>query len=468
MQLLLTTHERQFAQFLIDQEKLRAREGLVVALNKLTGKCTIVNGGRLTRAYSEAIAKNDDALSHGYVTDVRTYCEDLLKFMLRAEGPAIANMSLDKLKGELKRLREAHVPPFNRKPYEDLLNTLTGGGGKSMKLINESHHKFDGTIGVAQAVDVQKFWTERLQGQIHTAFHVYADYEAHLGEPRVFAWEKNVVMLPLSQSAEIKKLTLFQTGIAAAAKTDGRAGDGELSIEEWKTATPLKLPNHEVYQLAAGTLDPVAGIGDLLIVSNYAKVTRRDLVVTAFGNRLLARRYNETDVHPTLAVLTGQAVDPYALPQPIIVPREGVEPRKVVGTIFGSNLLPPPPKDENNEIVVLSDPAILAKCLENGRLFQVKGRSAEPIALEGQFLITHHVPFGADTLAQLEGRLVIAFDENGARYFKRLRRHASIIVLESLNPDGTTPAELLSLDGTQGLPKLTELLSVTGVLFELP
>ncbi|MGE3450249.1 MAG: hypothetical protein AB7I06_02470 [Burkholderiales bacterium] len=468
MQLVLTTHERQFSQCLMHQEQLRAQQGLIAALNKVTGVSTIVNGGCLTRAYNEATTKNDDALGHKYVSDVRIYCEDLLKFMLRAEGPTISNMSLDKLKGELKRLREAHVAPFNRKPFEDLLNTLGGGGGKPMKLINDAHHKFDGTIGVAQAADVQEFWVKTLQDQIHTTFHLYADFEAHLGEPRTFAWETNVVKLPLSQSAEVKELTMFQTGMAAAAKSDGRAGDGELSMEEWKTATPLKLPNHEVYQLAAGTLDPIAGIGDLLIVSNYAKVNGRDLVVTAFGKQLLARRYNETEVHPTLAVLTGQAVDPYALPQPIIVPREGVEPRKVVGTIFGWNLLPPPPKDENNEIVVLPDPTILAKLLGNARLFQVKGRSAEPIALEGQFLITQQIPFSADAIAEVEGRLVIAVDENGARYFKRLRRHAAIIVLESLNPDGTTPAELLSLDGSQGLPKLTGLLTVTGVLFELP
>ena len=118
--------------------------------------------------------------------------------------------------------------------------------------------------------------------------------------------------------------------------------------------------------------------------------------------------------------------------------------------------------------VVLPEPAILVKALKNARLFQVKGRSAEPIALEGQFLITQQIPFGVDAIAEVEGRLVIAVDENGARYFKRLRRHAEIIVLESLNPDGTTPAELLSLDGSQGLPKLTGMLTVVGVLFELP
>ncbi len=420
------------------------------------------------RVYNEAKEKNSDTLGHNYVSAVRIYCEDLLKFMLQAGGPAISNLSLGKLRDELKRLREAHVSPFHLKPFWELFNTLGSGSGKPMKLINESHHKFDGTIGVAQAEDVRKFWTDILQNKIQTAFEVYAEYTAYFGEPRIFAWEKNVVELPISQGDEVKTFTLFQTGVAAAAKTGGRAGDGVITIEEWKTATPIKLQNHEVYQLAAGTLDPVAGVGDLLIVSNYAKVNGRDLVVTAFGKKLLARRYNETDLHPDSIVLTGQAVDPYALPRPIIVTRTGINPRKVVGTLFTSHLFSTPPMDEDNEIVALTDAAIVRKALENARLFHVKGRSAEPIALEGQFLITHQVTLSAATVANLEGRLVIAFDEAGVRYFKRIRRHGSIVVLESLNPDGTTPAELLSVDGALALPKLTGLLTVAGVLFELP
>jgi len=468
MQLFLITHERQFSQCLMNSEKLHAQQGLIAAVNKVTGVASIVNGGYLARAYADAVTKNDDELGHKYVSNVRIYCEDLLKFMLRAEGPAICDMTLGELTSELKRLRKSHVPPFNRKSFEDLSEILGGGGGRSIKLINESHHKFDGTIGVAQAVEVQNFLSKTLQDKIHDAFYVYSEYETHRGDPRTYNWEKNIVQLPINQNAEIKNLTLFQTGVAAAAKTDGRAGDGELSFEEWATSTLIKLPNHEVYQLASGTLDPVAGIGDLLIVSNYAKVNSRDLVVAAHGKRLLARRYNETDAHPSLAILTGQAVDPYSLPQPIIVPLENIMLRKVVGTIFGANMLPYPPNDENNEILALVDPAILVQLLGNARLFQVKGRSAEPIALEDQYLITHQLPFSAEAIAEYEGRLVIAIDENGARYFKRMRRHATIIVLESLNPDGTTPAELLSIDGTQGLPKLTGLLSVAGVLFELP
>jgi len=66
-------------------------------------------------------------------------------------------------------------------------------------------------------------------------------------------------------------------------------------------------------------------------------------------------------------------------------------------------------------------------------------------------------------------RLVVAVDDNGATYFKRLRSsRESLVILESLNPDGTTPAELLSLDGASGLARLTHVLPVIGVLFELP
>jgi hypothetical protein len=64
--------------------------------------------------------------------------------------------------------------------------------------------------------------------------------------------------------------------------------------------------------------------------------------------------------------------------------------------------------------------------------------------------------------------LVVAFDENGARYFKRLRCHGNVAALESLNPDGTASSELLSFDGSAGHPRITHALEVVGVLFELP
>lgn len=468
MQLIITTHERQFFQVLVDEHLLKGQQGLVAPVNRASPVVTIVNGTNVDRLFEEADANNDDAVARQFISAVRVYSEDLLKCMMRAESPEIADMSLDSLRNELKRLRETHVQPFNRPVFKELLDMLMGGGGKEMKIINEPHHKDNEALGVAQAKDIKQFWDDQLRPKLHKAFHVCAQFEAFAGEPRLFAWRDNVIAFPDGHKDALKKVTLLKTGVAAAAKTDGRAGDGVVTLKEWESAQPIRLFNHDVYQLAAGTLDPIAGIGDFLIVSNFAPVTKHSLVVATFGEQLLARRHSETDVHPDMAVLTGQTLEPHDLPQPVIAPKEKVKLKKVVGTLFLSHLASPPPKVANQEVVAATDFSLVEKTLANARLFEVQGRSAEPIALDTQSLITHPVTFGPDALKRLEGRLVVAVDDAGERYFKRLRVHNPLVVLESLNPDGTTPAQLLSLDGSHGLPKLTDLLEVVGVLFEIP
>jgi AAA domain len=468
LQIFLTTHERQFYQCMVDVEHLKGEQGLIGGVNNTSGVATIVNANWLQRTWQEANENNDDARARDYIVDVRIYCEDLLKFMLRGEGPTIPNLSLDGLKKELKRLHKAHVPPFDRKTFVDLINTLNGGGGRPMILINEVHHKDDESIGLAQAKEVKEFWEAKLMNQIHDAFAVYDQYESFYGEPRTFPWDKTVIPFPSGFRDDVKSLVLQNTGIAAAAKTDGRAGDGIVTVKEWETTTAITLPDHDIYQLAAGTLDPVAAIGDLVIVCNHAKVNARDLVIAAYGSALLARRYNTMVEHPQVAVLTGQSVDPYALPEPLIIAPEAAQLRKIVGTLFAAYRLPLPAFAPNAEIIPLKDCNVPMQMLKAARLFEVQGRSAEPIALDGQFLITSEVTKTIQEIKALDGRPVVAIDEDGTRYFKRLRCHGDMVVLESLNQDGSTAAELLSFDGGRGLPKLTHALEVIGVLFELP
>src|ERR1039458_8086622 len=106
-----------------------------------------------------------------------------------------------------------------------------------MKLINNSHHKDDETMGLAEARDVQAFWEKTLQTQIHDAFEIYDTYESFYGEPRSFPWAKNVVPFPSGFRGAVKASTMRQTGVAAAAKTDGLAGDGIVTVEEWEGGT---------------------------------------------------------------------------------------------------------------------------------------------------------------------------------------------------------------------------------------
>lgn len=466
-QLILTTHERQFFQFLVNLENLKGQQGLIVSLNAISNVTTIVNGTSLAQSFSEASKNNDDKLAHAYILEVRTYCEDLLRIMLRSEGPDINNCHLGDLATKMRSLATSGVSPFNRQPFEKLLNVIAGTSDvKTLKIINDTHHHYDGTVGLAEAKDVKKFWEKALQAQMHTCFRVFAEYEAYCGEPRVFPWMDNVVEFPKGNSADVKKMSIEYTGIAAAAKTDGRVGDGLITLEDLASAEKIVLYNHDIFQLAAGTLEPIASVGHLLIVSNNAKLNQRNLVTATCGDQLLARRYNEADVHPHIAVLTGQSIDPYTLPQPIIVPKEKFVAKKIVGTLFPRPGSAIPPKVEGVEFVELADVSLANDILNNAKLFKVSGRSAEPIALDGQFIITQPVELQKQQAASRDGMLVIAVDENGARYFKRLRVHGDLFVLESLNPDGTTAGEILSSNGQMGFPKLTGLLDVVGVLFE--
>ncbi|MES2356550.1 MAG: ATP-binding protein [Pseudomonadota bacterium] len=467
-QLIVTTHERNFYQMMIDHEKFVAQQGLIGGVNKISGVATVANGGELQRAYDEAKSNNNDAKAREYIRKVRIYCEDLIKLMLRSVSNKIPNMTLSELREELKRLCKAHIAPYDRKAFEQLINALNESM-KAIQYLNEPHHKEDETFGVAEADVVKEYWDKSLLDKIHTAFGVFDTFDLYTGEPRTFPWAKNIIDFPVGHKSEVKSAKMQHTGVAAAAKTDGRVGDGALTIEEWKAGEEVVLPNHEVFQLAAGTLDPVAGIGDLVIVSNYAQVKPLDLVVAVSGSALLARRHNRPENHSEIVVLTAQAVDPTTLPQPVIVQPDTTF-RKIVGTLFVAHLLPAPTLNPDREFIVVPNPSIIDQTLRDARLFKVQGRSAEPIALEGQYLLTRGNLFRGDEIASLDGRLVIGIDEDGARYFKRLRCHDKhkLVVLESLNPDGLTAAVILSLDGSYSLPRIAAALEVIGVLFELP
>ena len=170
VQLMLTTHEREFYQCLVEIEKLQGEQGLIGGVTKTSRVATIVNASWLQKAWIDARENNDDARARDYIAQVRIYSEDLLKFMLRGGGPEIADHTLGKLKDEMKRLHDAHVAPFDRRPFLELIKTLDGGGGRAMSMVNKVHHQDDESIGLAEATEVKEFWEKTLRRQIQDAF----------------------------------------------------------------------------------------------------------------------------------------------------------------------------------------------------------------------------------------------------------------------------------------------------------
>lgn len=92
----------------------------------------------------------------------------------------------------------------------------------------------------------------------------------------------------------------------------------------------------------------------------------------------------------------------------------------------------------------------------------------EPIALKGQYVMTRGETVELSTIRKLNGQLVIASDDAGGTYFKRLRHHGNLVVLESASSNQSTSSEILSLNKEAQLHMLTGLRSVVGVLFDPP
>ena len=399
--------------------------------------------------------------------------------MLRGEGLSAGTKGpmLNGLRNLIENLRAQKIAPYDRPPFEKLLASIAPDR-REVGLMNDAHHKDDGTIGLAEAADVRKAWQEgkdSISLHVHTAFRLLAEFDAHRGPPNVFAWPENVVPFPAGLKDGLATLALVHTGIAAAAKTDGRAGDGLVSMDEWDPSRheAVRLNHHELFRLTANTLEPAAAVGDFLLVRNHLKKkepNRNNLVVARVGERLLARRFNRLEDPPDTVVLSAQAIDPQTIAEPVILPESKLDCRKVVGVLFAAEGMDASPSSDLHEIEGVDDASSFMNSLDQSRLFKVEGRSAEPIALHEQYLITGKVvDANSSEISRLDGRPIVAVDAEGCRYFKRLRlTHHGFVVLESLNPDGSFSAELLSLGEKSPFPKLDKVLPVLGILFEIP
>ena len=466
LQLFLTTHERQFHDMISMTNKFKGEHAEMSGPSSSMQVAHIVNGTFLGRRFNKASIDQNDELGYEYIQSVRVYCEDLLRIMLRSESYEIMGDSLGKLCDVIRNLRAKHIDPFNRAVFLKLVNLLNENKNIEMGFINLTHHKYDGNIGYAQAEQVQAFWEKHLHLAFTNAFQLAADYDAYGGVSRFNDWPDNVVAFPAGHNKRVKALEFKSTGVAAAAETDGQTGNGQIELEQFGEPKKITLFNHEAYRLNAATLDPVARIGDVVLVQCYGVPRSRNLTVAAYGNKLYARRMTESADNDNV-ILSGQATNPYELPDTVITLAGRADLQKIIGTIFMPSSAKPPVAD-GHEVTPIDDFSQIETRVKNVCLLKVKGASMEPIALDGQHVMTQEAALDLFTLKALNGELVIAVDEDARVYFKRLRLHGKLIVLESANSSMNTSSEILSLSAGSDYPLLKSLKSVVGVLFDQP
>jgi hypothetical protein len=173
------------------------------------------------------------------------------------------------------------------------------------------------------------------------------------------------------------------------------------------------------------------------------------------------------DNHSDVAVLTASAINPRLTASPVVAKLSTVTLKKIVGVLY-DDYRPVVGQDPDGEIVECSESAIASVLSRASGLVEISGHSAEPLALDKQFLIIGNPVSMKDAEKKLDGRPVIAEASDHDRYFKRLRIDANTIILESLEISGGFSPILLAKAPGLLLRHITNIWPVLGVLFEKP
>jgi hypothetical protein len=366
---------------------------------------------------------------------------------------------------KITELRVQGIEPWNRPAFGTLVAALAKGR-KEIKWMEGAHHS--GVVfSMNEASDVEKHWRKTLRPVLGHGFRIMRDHRAlHGGLTALHAFPPSVT-LPEGHKAKVRQFKLPLLGTAAAL-SDGRVADGCVDLAfATVSPDPVELKDHLIFRLTTPTLEPVARPGHLLLVRDHAEATPLSLVVALHESQLLARRLQVADNHSDVAVLTASAINPRLTAAPVVAKLSTLTMKKVVGVLYDTGKTGGGHSSDMEVVECGGEAAITTIMSRTKGLVEVSGHSAEPQALDKQFLIVGDPVSLKDVEMSLDGHPVIAEDSDHSRYFKRLHFASNNIILESLEIGGDFPPVLLAR--TPGPSKhLAKVWPVLGVLFEKP
>ncbi len=470
-QIILTTYDETFLE-LIKVDGVAGRQAMLAAAGTELGRVGIFEGESLDRKWSETQVLKTPQAGRDYIGKVREYVEGLLRLMLRGEDAVVLSVvsgfAVGACREKLHYLNTKGIAPWDRPQFKKLVNVLDKHSAP-IKHMEIAHHASGAQLGMAEATDVEEHWRKHLRPALDHGFRLARDHRLLHGGLKALHAAPPTVALPEGYQAKVRTIPLQVLG-RAAALSDGRVADGRFDLDEFATTAHKKvvLGRHFAYRLTAQTLEPVARPGDMLLVQESGEPPAKSLVVALSGDRILARRFEIAENYSDVAVLTAQAINPSQIAQPLIAHKATFTLHKIIGVLYEETAWGAPVQSEM-EVCECSGEHLLASLAANALgLVEVVGQSAEPRALNGQYLIVRKEITAAAALKTLDGKPIIAGDTDDNRYFKRLRIASSDqIVLESLDSGGDYGPVVLSPPG-KGKNCLVRVWPVAGVLFELP
>ena len=465
IQLLLTTHD-EFFLGLIKVDGITGRQALISAPGPERKHVDIFEGEALDRKWNKTQHEPTPQSGVSYIRAVREYIEGMLKLMLRGQDADIMNLTIGKLRERLSQYHQAKRAPWNQAAFKKLIGKLDPGRSE-IKYMEDSHHTKGRNYGMGEATSVEKFWREELKPTLDRAYRTTREHRLVHGGSSALNGSPPTATLPEGYQEKVRAIPLRILGRAAAC-SNGRIADGTVDMDQHAVGNqiPVKLGRHFAYRLTASTLEPVAWAGDIVLVKEHGEPSQKSLVLAISEEQILARRFEIADNHVDIAVLTAQASNPRLIAPPVIAHRATFKLHKIIGVLY-ENLVWNLPSPSDAEVCDCGGEAVLSHLsTDTLGLVEVMGQSAEPYALDGQYLIVKNPITPQVAMTSLQGRPVIATDTDGNTYFKRLGGVANErIVLESLDSSGTYSPVILFAPGGGELC-LEKVWPVAGVLFE--
>lgn len=466
VQVILASHDEQFLSFL-SLDGVAGRNALITSASPELGHIGVFEGDDLDRRWQRVQEEKTQKAAQDYMAAVRVYTEGMLKLMLRGEDPDVPTFVLGASRERLTVLHNAKHEPWARSAFHSLAVALEKNK-KEIKFIEKAHHSDGAHLGMTEAIDVQKHWTKPLRPTLEKAFRIVREHRALHGGLTALHAMPPTVSLPEGRKNALGAIKLPLVG-SAAALSHGKVADGCVNLQiDGKAKETIELKNNVIYRLTTPTLEPVARPGDLLLISEFKVPSAKSLVIARSEDRLMARRLEIADNHSDVAVLTANAINPSMIAAPLVAKLSTLTMQKIIGVLYDHGKAVHSKVSEEEVCDCGGDSYVKAAFSNMQGLIEVEGHSAEPHALDKQFLIIANPMPMLEARKNLDGQPVIAEDSSGSRYFKRLRFGGDgLIILESLEIGGNFPPIVLADKPGASLHTQT-IWPVLGVLFERP
>ena len=467
-QILVTTHSKPFALELMPMSKFQM---FAMETGQPWSKpAQMVEGDFARVRFNKMVVENSDSSARTLISDIRVLAETLLKHVIQPFEPAYVHQQQATLGSMIERITNLNASgqqPYTDRVFGELIS-VKSSNPREFTQLSEPHHSVSETITVREAKQTYDFWCNTLYPAIRKVWEEYRFLQKSIvGETAAISLPANCNHKPTRSTAlaDVQPTILGRV----SAFSDGRAASA-IRIDQLYDGDAIDLSARASYRLERDTLSPVAQVGDILLTRLDRQCRAPNLIIEDRGTHCVARRWLEYAEMPSLAVLAASSSNPREVPPAVISRAEGANRCKIVGVLFAAERLKPgdricPFAEATN---LAADNEIVMDLVADTDVFEVQGSSAEPIALDRQYLLAKPAKDDlATALGELDGKPVIVEDSEDCAFFKRLRvLDSQSVVLESLDKTGHEDIVRLSTDTNQSGPLLVRIREVVGVIFD--